>query len=138
MYHDDDNDTDDLLDTPAAAPAKKKAKPKAAKAGTEAKKDAKKPSKAKVTKAAAPAKEAKPKKAATKKAADDVSTTQPEDKVVLAAVRKLKEPTFASEFAASLGVHRRVIRGQLQRLAKDKANGVKMSKDGFNWVVSAK
>lgn len=112
-----------------AAPAKAKAAP--AKAATPAKK-------------AAPAAKAAPAKAKAAPAkakvapAGDVSTTQPEDKVVLNAVRKLKEPTLASQVASSLGVHRRVIRAQLQRLAKDKANGVKMAKDGFNWYVSSK
>jgi hypothetical protein len=35
-------------------------------------------------------------------------------------------------------VHRRVIRTQLQRLAKDKANNVKMAKTGFHWEVTNK
>lgn len=106
----------------AAAPkAKKAAAGKVAKTAT-------KPAKAAPTKA-----EKKPAKVKPK---SDVSTTQPEDKVVLAAVRKLKAPTLAAEFASGLGVHRRVIRAQLQRLAKDKANGVKMVKQEYNWLVS--
>jgi len=144
--------TDDALSTePTAAP--KKTKP-AKKVGA----DAKKPSKAVVTKPAAKkaaSKDAKPaKKAASKdtkpaKKADAApkpkkttgpapSTQQPEDKVVLKAVEKLKEPEMASKFAADLGVHRRVIRAQLQRLAKDKANGVSMVKKGPHWIVAKK
>lgn len=148
-----DDDTDLLGgEEPEAPKAKKKAKKTP---------DAKKPSKVKVTKPVAKAKEAAPppaKKGAAKKTTakangkdegdapkargrpkvrdDDVSTQQPEDGVVLKAVRKLKASTLAAEFAAGLGVHRRVIRAQLQRLAKDKANGVKMTKDGYNWFVS--
>ena len=132
----------------AAKPAKTEAKPaKAAKpAKTEAK--AAKPAKteAKSAKAAKPAKtEAKSAKAAKpakteakpkKKVDPNVSMTQPEDGIVLKAVRKLKEATLAAQFAHDLGVHRRVIRAQLQRLAKDKANGVKMVKDGAHWLVS--
>lgn len=92
-------------------------------------------------KAEKPAKAAKPaakaeKPAKAKKAEDDVSTLQPDDSVVLKAVRKLKGPTMASQFAADLGVHRRVIRAQLQRLAKEKTNGVSMKKDGANWYVA--
>ena len=149
-------ETADLLDTtatPAATPKAKKTK----KVGTD-----KKPGKATVTKPAAkdakpaakkaaPAKDAKPaaKKAAPAKDKDAKpapkkvagpapSTQQPEDKVVLKAVEKLKEPEMASKFAADLGVHRRVIRVQLQRLAKDKANGVSMVKKGPHWIVSKK
>lgn len=143
-------ENDDILGGEAPAPKKKKAAKKAV--------DPKKPSKAKVTK---PAKEEAAPKKTSKKAApaakgkkakggdedapkrgrpkvrdDDVSTQQPEDGVVLKAVRKLKEATLAAEFAAGLGVHRRVIRAQLQRLSKDKANGVKMEKDGYNWFVT--
>jgi len=135
----------DALSTEPTAPAKK-TKP-AKKVGTD-----KKPSKATVTKPAA--KDAKPAKKAGKdakpaKKADAApkpkkvtgpapSTQQPEDKVVLKAVEKLKEPTAASKFAADLGVHRRVIRAQLQRLAKDKANGVSMVKKGPHWIVAKK
>ncbi len=133
--------TDDLLST-TDKPAAKKAK----KVGTD-----KKPGKATVTKPAAK-KDAKPAKKADAKPASKKdakpapkkvsgpapSTQQPEDKVVLKAVEKLKEPEMASKFAADLGVHRRVIRAQLQRLAKDKANGVSMVKKGPHWIVSKK
>ena len=91
------------------------------------------------TKKAKPAKSAKPAKteAKPKRVIDaNVSMTQPDDSIVLKAVRKLKEATLAAGFAHDLGVHRRVIRAQLQRLAKDKANGVKMVKDGAHWLVS--
>ena len=126
--------------TKDAKPAKAEAKPaKPAKSAKPAKADKAetKPAKsAKADKSAKPAKadkaEAKPKK----KVDANVSMTQPDDSVVLKAVRKLKEPTLAAGFAHDLGVHRRVIRAQLQRLAKDKANGVKMVKDGAHWLVS--
>lgn len=134
MMAQDTTELDDVLNTAVTA------KPKAKKADP-----AKKPGKVTTTKAApAPAKKAAPKAApkaaakpakAAKASADEVSTTAPDDKVVINAVRKLKEATMASQFAAALGVHRRVIRNQLQRLAKDKANGVKMVKKGFNWLV---
>jgi hypothetical protein len=127
---------DPLDDTPSASkPATKRAAKKGG-AKTAAKKTA---AKAPATKAAA--KKTATKAPATKRApaaAGDVSTVQPEDKVVLAAVRKLKEPTLAATVAATLGVHRRVIRNQLQRLSKEKANGVVMKKNGFNWYVSSK
>lgn len=141
--------TDDALSTePTAAP--KKTKP-AKKVGA----DAKKPSKAVVAKPAAKkaaSKDAKPAKKADAKPAKKAdaapkpkktsgpapSTQQPDDKVVIKAVEKLKEPEFASKFAAGLGVHRRVIRAQLQRLAKDKANGVSMVKKGPHWIVAKK
>ena len=136
-------ETADLLDTtatPAATPKAKKTK----KVGTD-----KKPGKATVTKPAAkdakpaakkaaPAKDKDAKPAPKKVAGPAPSTQQPEDKVVLKAVEKLKEPEMASKFAADLGVHRRVIRVQLQRLAKDKANGVSMVKKGPHWIVSKK
>lgn len=154
------DDMEDMLgDEEGPAPAKPK---KAKKVKSQ---DPKKPSKAVVTKpgkkaAAEPApkkrgrpaakEEPAPKKSAKKangkeppKAKgrpktvdDDVSTVQPDDNIVLKAVRKLKEPTMASQFASTLGVHRRVIRAQLQRLSKDKSNGVSMKKDGFNWLVA--
>ena len=145
MRNEDDDNMEDVMDD---NPTPKKAKKKAKKTTD----DAKKPSKVKkLTKPepkAAKGKEAKPvkkvskgngkddKPAKPKKVADDVSTIQPDDSVVIKAVRKLKEPTMASQLASSIGVHRRVIRAQLQRLAKDKANGVKMVKDGFNWMVA--
>lgn len=151
-------DNDDILGSEDEAPAKKKATRKK-------KPEAQKPSKVKVTKPAkeeakpakkgaaksAPAKGKKAEAAPAKKSkkgadeetrgrpktrTDDVTTTQPDDGVVLKAVSKLKEKTLAAEFAYGLGVHRRVIRAQLQRLAKDKSNGVKMEKDGYNWYVS--
>lgn len=133
----------DPLNTEATPPAKK-AKP-VKKVGTD-----KKPSKATVAKPAKkadakpakkdakPAKKADAKPAPKKTSGPAPSTQQPEDKVVLKAVEKLKEPTAASKFAADLGVHRRVIRAQLQRLAKDKANGVSMVKKGPHWIVSKK
>lgn len=136
------SDLEDVMGTtPSAA---KKAKP--------AKKvdAAKKPSKAVTVKPGPTPKGAKPAKSAVKPvtkeakatkpkkaAADDVSTVQPDDNVVLKAAHKLKGPTMASQFAADLGVHRRVIRAQLQRLAKDKTNGVSMKKDGANWYVAS-
>lgn len=142
----------DLLDTTAtSAPATKPKKAK--KVGAEGKK----PGKAVTTKPAAKKADAKPAKKADTKAAKPAkkadaaakpapkkvsgpapSTQQPEDKVVLKAVERLKEPTMASKFAADLGVHRRVIRAQLQRLSKDKANGVAMVKKGPHWLVSKK
>ena len=133
--------TEDPLSTTPSKPKKAKGAKMNGAAGTaKAAKPAAKSAKAeKAAKAAAkPAKAEKAAKAAPKpaKVAEDVSTTQPEDKVVLNAVKKLKEPTKASELASNLGVHRRVIRAQLQRLAKDKANGVQMKKDGFHWMVS--
>ena len=134
------SDLDNLLnETPTKK--SKPAKSKPAKAETKPAKAAKsKPTKAEAKPAKAakskPAKadkaEAKPKK----KVDANVSMTQPDDSIVLKAVRKLKEPTLAAGFAHELGVHRRVIRAQLQRLAKDKANGVKMVKDGAHWLVS--
>ena len=134
------SDLQDVLGlTAGTAKPAKSAKP--AKAAAKPAKAAAKPAKAAAAKPAAkPAKAAAAKPAAKPKVApaDDVSTVQPEDKVVLAAVRKLKEATLASQLAANLGVHRRVIRAQLQRLAKVKENGVKMAKDGFNWYVSPK
>lgn len=78
--------------------------------------------------------EAEPKR--VKPVQSDISTQQPEDNVTLKAVRKLKQPMLAAAFSLGLGVHRRVIRVQLQRLAKDKANGVGMKKQGANWWVS--
>ena len=130
------SDMTDVLST-EPTPARKRA-PKA----TTAAKAAKKPSKAVVTKPAAKAAKKAAKPAPAKKArvaaADDVSTTQPDDSVVLKAVAKLKEPTLASAVASGLGVHRRVIRAQLIRLSKEKANGVVMKKSGFNWYVSHK
>lgn len=70
-----------------------------------------------------------------KKVADNLSMQQPEDDVVLKAVRKLKEPTLASKFSKGLEVHRRVIRAQLQRLAKDKGNQFTMKKIGPHWTI---
>lgn len=110
-------------------------KPAAKKAAS---KDAK-PAKKAAGKDAKPAKKADAAKPAPKKVTGPApSTQQPEDKVVLKAVEKLKEPEMASKFAADLGVHRRVIRAQLQRLAKDKANGVSMVKKGPHWIVGKK
>ena len=128
------SDLDNLLNqTPT-----KKAKP--AKSAKPAKTEAKPAKSAKPAKTEAkPAKSAKPAKteAKPKRVIDaNVSMTQPNDSIVLKAVRKLKEATLAAGFAHDLGVHRRVIRAQLQRLAKDKANGVKMVKDGAHWLVS--
>ena len=113
---------------------KTEAKPAKATKGKPAKAEAKpaKVAKGKPAKADKADAEAKPKK----KVDANISMTQPDDSVVLKAVRKLKEPTLAAGFAHELGVHRRVIRAQLQRLAKDKANGVKMVKDGAHWLVS--
>lgn len=132
------SDLDNLLnETPTkkskSTPAKKgktaKAEPAPAKKGKTAKAE---PTPAKKGKTAKADGEAKPKRVIDA----NVSMTQPDDSVVLKAVRKLKEPTLAAGFAHDLGVHRRVIRAQLQRLAKDKANGVKMVKDGAHWLVS--
>ena len=139
MRNEDDiiDEMDDPMDT-APTPKKAKKAKKKAKVGTD-----KKPSKAVVTKPAKAvkgkaAKAEKPAKAPRPKSdAADVSTTQPDDAVTLKAVHKLKEATMASQLAAGMGVHRRVIRAQLQRLAKTKTNGVKMVKDGYNWIVSS-
>ena len=147
--HSDTNSIGDLLDEAASKPAPKKARKKTD--------PAKKPSKAIVTKPAAKAAkkavkangkspvtkkgakaakgEEKPK---PKKVVSNLSMQQPEDSVVLKAVRKLKEPMMASKFSAGLEVHRRVIRAQLQRLAKDKDNGVGMKKVGAHWIVENK
>lgn len=114
----------------AAAPAKRGAPKASTKSGTTA--AAKKPSRAKTT---APAKAAEPKKVRAK---PDVSMKQADDRVVLAAVRKLKEPTLASKFAITLGTHNRIMRMQLQRLAADKANGFKMYKKEANWFIANK
>jgi len=151
------NEIDDMLDGSgsSAAPAKTK---KTKKIGAD-----KKPGKVKVTKpakdakpvkkaakSAANGKDAKPAKKAAKSAANGkdakpakekktapaVGMTQPQDDVTIKAVRKLKEPTMASKIAADMGVHRRAIRAQLQRLAKEKGSGIAMKKIGFNWMVT--
>lgn len=135
---------EDILGTSATkAPKKSAAKKAATKPGKPVVIKTPAPTTGKKAATAVPAKSGKKAPVAAKtpkavKPAADVSTTQPEDKVVLAAVKKLKAPTLAAELASGLGVHRRVIRAQLIRMAKDKANGVVMKKDGFNWYVSSK
>lgn len=126
------DDVDDVLgedEKPVKVSKTKKAKKadKPAKAKKAKKEDAKPAKKAKADKPA------KAKKA--KSDADELPTTQPEDKVVLAAVRKLKKPTPAVEISNGLGIHRRTIRAQLRRLAADKGNGFKMAKDGHTVMV---
>ncbi len=137
------SDLDNLLnETPTKKGKTAKAEPAPAKKGKTAKAEPAPAKKGKTAKAEpAPAKKGKTAKAdgeaKPKRMIDpNVSMTQPDDSVVLKAVRKLKEATLAASFAHDLGVHRRVIRAQLQRLAKDKANGVKMIKDGAHWLVS--
>jgi hypothetical protein len=146
--------TDPLSETPTAKPKRVRTAKPAAPAdvparkrngpiGNDAKRAAKRPSKAvtveaparKAKKAAAAEPAPAPRKPRPKAIVDDVSTLQPDDSVVLKAVKKLRGPVMAAAFAIDLGVHRRVIRAQLQRLAKEKANGVMMKKDGYNWIV---
>ena len=115
--------------------------PKAAKGTKAAKADkpTKAPKAAKAAKADKPAKAAVPAVAPKpRKEAADVSAEALPDKQVIAAVRKLKEPKNASVLASELGVVRRVLRRQLQRLAADKESGVQMKKDGFHWIVSTR